>query len=181
MDLTGPYPKLTDADSVYAIKEYSELMAADVAAAVDRLPQGVKGKQISTGSSGAINTVQTVVQNVANITFVAGRAYLVYWSVNYYQQSTADTFAFFIGTANNGDAAGSTANITQLRSVSDRVSASSEGRNKIVSAYYFPTVTATLQVKALIQRVVGSGGSLFVSADASNPNQLIIEDKGLAA
>jgi len=180
MDLTGPYPKLTDADSVYDVKEYSELMADDVAAAVAALPQGVIAKQISTGSSGAINTVQTVVQNVANITFVAGRSYLVYWSVNYYQQSVNDTFAFGIATANNGDAAGSTANMTQLRSVSDRVSAASEGRNKIVSAYYFPTVTATLQVKAWLQRVVGSGGSAFISADASNPNQLVIEDKGVA-
>jgi len=181
MDLTGTYPELTDADSVYAIKEYSELMAAAVAAEVDKLPKGQIAKQISTGTSGAINTTMTVVQNVANINFVAGRCYLVYWSVNYYQQSTGDTFAFGVTVANNGDAAGSTANMTQLRSVSDRVSASSEGRNKIVSAYYFPTVTDTLQVKTWIQRVVGSGGSLFVSADATNPNQLIVEDKGIAS
>ena len=179
MDLTGPYPKLTDADSVYDVKEYSELMADDVAAAVAALPQGVIKHADSTGGSGAIS-LQTVVQNMTGVTFIAGRVYRVVWNVNYYQQSASDTFAFGISKCNNGDAAGSVANMTDFRTVSDRVSAAGEGRNKVLEAFYYPTVTETLQVKAWTQRVVGSGGSLFVSASANNPNQLTVEDKGVA-
>jgi len=182
MDLTGPYPKLTDADSVYAIKEYSEQMAAKVAAAVAKLPQGVVAKALPTTSTSGL-TAQTVVANVKNVSFVAGRAYLIKWNTNFYVDSVSDTFAFGLARANNGDSDTSIANMTEIKSLTDRASASGEGRNKILEAYFFPTAAqaGVQQVKAWVQRVVGNNGNIYITANASNPNQLIIEDKGLVA
>lgn len=144
---------------------------------LDPAPLGMVANVRVSSNSGAISGTTTVVTNIGTYDFKAGRRYRISWSSNYYTSDTSSTFAMGISTCSPSDPAGQTTGMTQLGSISERPNASLEGRNFKVIVYYFPSSDITRQIKGWVLRVVG-GGTLTVQADATNFNDLIIEDLG---
>jgi len=140
-------------------------------------PLGMVANVRIQSNSGAISGTTSVVTNIASYDFKAGRRYRISWSSNYYTSDTSSTFAMGVSTCSPSDPAAQTTGMTQLGSISERPNAALEGRNFKVIAYYFPSSDITRQIKGWVLRVVG-GGSLTVQADATNFNDLIIEDLG---
>jgi hypothetical protein len=145
---------------------------------VSKLPRGLVNRHIRTTAIGAAAySTQTIIDALTPVTFIGGRNYQITWRFSMYMNVTNSTMIFGISRAATTDAWNSTAGMTQLTSVAQRVDATLEGREVNFSAFFTTPTTATYQLKVWIQRVSGTG-TLNYAADSTNPAYILVEYQG---
>lgn len=118
-----------------------------------------------------------IVLNIPAVTLKAGRHYQISWNGNYYTMDTATTFVFGISYCATADAFATNTGMTQLTSDADRPTVAQEGRRIKPTITFSPASDMTVQIKVWVQRVAGTS-TATISADATNPMEVIIVDLG---
>ncbi|AXH65399.1 hypothetical protein SEA_DEWAYNE_15 [Arthrobacter phage Dewayne] len=170
MDLSGAFPKLTDADSVYALKEYSERMFTEL----DKMPRGIVARSNLNGSTAGIGAA--VMVGLVAVPLVAGRWYKVEYVFTSVAGGPNDAIAYDFKKSAVND---STANGTSLNDGSQRFvytgPAAGNSKTETVRTMWKATSNETQNIKAILARATGS------VAFTANSRGLYVFDMGTTA
>ncbi|ASR83697.1 hypothetical protein SEA_LORE_15 [Arthrobacter phage Lore] len=171
MDLSGAFPKLTDADSVYAIKEYSERMFTEL----DKMPRGLIGRSNLNGSTAGIGAASVMVDLVA-VPLVAGRWYKVEYVLTTVAGGPNDAIAYDFkkSAVNDSSAAGTSLNDGTQRYIYAGPAAGNS-KTEVVRTVFKAPSNETQVIKAILARATGS------VAFTANSRGLYVFDMGTTA
>lgn len=137
---------------------------------------GIIAQKKNTVNSGEI-AGNTVIQNIKDLSFKAGRNYKVMWEFEY-SGTTAGNYAdFSIHTAVNTDADTATTGLTKRGGASLKINDANTGHGGRASATFSLAADAVLQVKFTAFIWIGSG-TLKVAASVNNPVVYTVTDEG---